>query len=947
MEPDAKQLSEIESQYDQGDKELAKEKLAKLLIKAPENEAAIYLAAEFAIDQNERKQAIELLSSIKINSALGVQAVIAKARLSIEVDEAINALTDLRMAIEAQPQQVELQGQLWRTLNHLGQREESSKVADTLCRMGAIETDQLTSLLQRNRSFPPFIPKDDDPKDYFADGLGMARWFHSQGDLKSALEELNADQTEATRSEEEHALKGRILTELQKFESVKNWISSCNEETQRHSDFWAALGNYLLDKNQYEGAARALMEALIRDPTDHQSTHRFAKSLDALNRPEDAKQARYRAILLVQLRDQSKQLALNQKNKQASEDLPEKLMELGRPFESLNWTRLSLPEGSDQSLAGIHQQLQSLSRNGDALVMSREMSQIELKRSDFDIQNALAQSLRQKSSQSEIQTADAAVMPLARPDLRNRATEAGLEFLWYQDYEIDLTSIPLHEVMGGGIAVADYDLDGWPDAYMAQGSGEPPLPEGTRSNLFFRNRNGRFTEVTDLNFTADRRYSSGVTAGDVNQDGFPDLWVGNLGQNRLLVNNGDGTFRDATNSLNTQETLFTSSLAVADINGDRLPDLFEATYVEMESGFRLPETDANGNTLVPSPLSFYASPDRWFENQGDGTWIPKRIGRDVAEPGTGLGLMVCDFDADGINEIFIANDGRANHLLKINEKGLLVNAAGVMGLAASFDGGFNACMGIASGDFDRNGLLDLHVSNFSDQSNNHYLQNQSHSFSDLAIRYGHSNWSSPHIGFGIKAIDIDRNGWLDLIATNGNIFDLSQQGESFQMPAQIVMGIGNRFELINMDDHSDYWEQSHVGRAMTKIDFNRDGRTDFLISHLDHPAALLENQTKTNGHWLQVELVGTSTERDGIGAKVMISEGDKQWHEWVTAGDGYLSSDEPFLELGLGAVETIQTMTIVWPSGGRQEFHEIPTNQRLLIIEGQSEMPWTRIAPSR
>ncbi len=204
------------------------------------------------------------------------------------------------------------------------------------------------------------------------------------------------------------------------------------------------------------------------------------------------------------------------------------------------------------------------------------------------------------------------VTPLGKPRLVNVARSAGLDFQWYQDLQINLASIPIHESIGGGIAVIDYDLDGWPDVYLAQGSGEPPTDACTRSNLLMRNRGSKFVDVTMQAHVQDLNFGSGLAAGDVNQDGFADLLIGNLGRNRLLINNGDGRFRDATEQLGVMEDRFTTSLAIADINGDALPDLFEAIYIEMEGAFALPKVGHDGRQIQPSPLEHYAQSDRWF-----------------------------------------------------------------------------------------------------------------------------------------------------------------------------------------------------------------------------------------------------------------------------------------------------------------------------------------------
>ena len=365
------------------------------------------------------------------------------------------------------------------------------------------------------------------------------------------------------------------------------------------------------------------------------------------------------------------------------------------------------------------------------------------------------------------------------------ASEVGLDFQWFKDVEIDLVSIPIHELPGGGIAVLDYDLDGWPDVYLAQGSGEPPTDKCTRPSLLFRNLGGTFRQATSSQ-TEDHNYSSGLAAGDVNQDGFIDLLLGSVGHNRLLINNGDGTFRDATESMGAIDDRFTSSVAIADINGDTLPDLFEANYITMDEAFVLPKRGDDGLLQLPSPGDHRAEIDRWFQNRGDGTFKVHEISREVAKPGTSLGIMVTDFDSNGTNEVFVGNDMRPNHLLVLGAENVFRNEADVKGIANGFDGAGKGCMGIAAGDFNRDGKIDLHITNYYNESANLYQQAGSGGYSDLAIRYGIREPSELYVGFGTKAIDFDRNGWLDLVVTNGHIFDLRRMGHPFKMPPQNV-----------------------------------------------------------------------------------------------------------------------------------------------------------------
>lgn len=258
-------------------------------------------------------------------------------------------------------------------------------------------------------------------------------------------------------------------------------------------------------------------------------------------------------------------------------------------------------------------------------------------------------------------------------------------------------------------------------------------------------------------------------------------------------------------------------------------------------------------------------------------------------------------------------------------------------------------MGIAAGDFNRDGTLDLHVTNFIRESSNQYLQTGGGGFTDFAARYEITKLSEPFVGFGAKAIDFDRNGWLDLLITNGHVFDLRHDGEPLQMPPQLLFNYGDRFRPVSVVDPSGYWDREYVGRSIATADFDRDGSMDVLVGHLDQPLALLHNRTGwpedgvprdplQTGNWIQFELVGTASERDAIGARVTLTMGNEQLVAWVTAGDGYFCSDQAIIDVGLGQDREIQTAEVVWPSGRQQTFVSPRPGRCYLVVEGEAEI---------
>jgi tetratricopeptide (TPR) repeat protein len=918
------------------DWEAAAEAANKALLLDPENADATLIASEAEAGRGNLEVAEELSASIDIRSRLGKRAVELRQQQLAKLKRTSAAADVILAALKVMPETTDWRHRAWELLNRVGRREEASWQAETLCRSGEATQQELLSLIRRTLSFP-LEPKDgDDPAKYFQHGLGMARWYFTQEDYRKALDELSSQTTSGFESAAACALYGRLLAETQNFEQFPDWHAKCDPQVRELGDYWAALGVYFYDQRRIEASARAFLEAVFRNPTDRVCFQRLSMVFGSLDRKDEAEQFGFRAIQITQTETAAEEILESPSDRSLQMSLVEKLVLLDRPFETLQWTQLMTGPAATSKRVAIERQRAELNRNRKALQMASESSLIGVSLSDFSLEPAME--LLRTPSDSGSDPKQVSVDILARPKLVNVASKVGINFQWHRNVEFDLSLIPIDESVGGGIAVLDYDLDGWPDVYFAQGSGDPPTNQCTRTNVLVRNLSGQFAETTTDAGVEDYNYSSGLAAGDVNQDGFPDLLLGSLGHNRLLINNGDGTFTDATERLGRFEDRFTSSLAIADLNGDTLPDLFETNYLEMEGGFVMPEMGADGKPVLPGPRGHYAGLDRWFENLGNGSFRIDEISREIAKPGTSLGIVVTDFDSDGSNDIFVGNDMRPNHLLLHMGENQLANMADAKGISHGFTGLANGCMGISAADFNRDGLIDLHITNYTKESANLYIQTAGGLFADAAIRYGIDKVTEPMVGFGTKAVDIDRNGWLDLIITNGHIFDTRIYGEEyFQMPPQLMMSQGRRFQLTEVDDPSGYWEDIYLGRSMASLDFDRDGSIDFLIGHLDKPVALLHNQTETEGHWIQLELVGTATERDAIGARIVVTAGEEQLTQWVTAGDGYFCSDEPVLDFGLGIDRQVSRVEVYWPKGEKQTFDDLHEGHRYLIIEGEAE----------
>jgi hypothetical protein len=422
-----------------------------------------------------------------------------------------------------------------------------------------------------------------------------------------------------------------------------------------------------------------------------------------------------------------------------------------------------------------------------------------------------------------------------------------------------------------------------------------------------------------------------------NDGGWPNLLVGNIGVNRLFINCGDGTFRDASNEIHGQGNRFTSSMAIADVTGDALPDLFEVNYIKLGDAFDPPEFDSEGREILEGPLSQLPQSDHWYRSDGQGQFYGSELPDSIAKTGTGLGIVISDFDGQIGNEIFVGNDARPNHLFTTKTLPWK-DVASIRGVASGRFGRSAACMGIATGDFNRDGRFDMHVSNFFDEYDNLFLQTEDGTFRDAAPSYQLPALSTISVGFGSKGLDVDRDGWLDVMTTNGHIFDQSYEGEPFRQKPLLMHHRMDRFEAATANEPSSYLDGAYLGRALAKVDWNQDRRMDFVITHLDRPAALLENKTETGGHGIQFELVGVSSERDAIGARVTVRTKLGSQVDWVTAGDGYLCSDEPAIDFGLAECEIVDEVKIQWPSGTQQSFQDVSTGHRYLVIENDPQL---------
>ena len=499
----------------------------------------------------------------------------------------------------------------------------------------------------------------------------------------------------------------------------------------------------------------------------------------------------------------------------------------------------------------------------------------------------------------------------------------------------------LPETMSGGIALIDYDGDGFLDVYAVQGGVFPPDPNGrTNGDRLFRNKgNGTFEDVSKSSGIAafPGGYGHGVAVGDVDNDGHPDLFITRWNSYALYHNRGEGTFEDVTRGAGLGGNRdWPTSAAFADLDNDGDLDLYVCHYLAWDADHPRECNDPKtGRNHYCTPAGFRPLPDHVFKNDGNlkFTDVTEEAGFKESE-GRGLGVVAADLDDDGKIDIYVANDMSANFLYH-NKGGFRFEEVGhEWGAATSGSGGNLAGMGIACGDFDRDGKVDLVVTNFFGESFTFHKNLGSGQFADHSQAIGMAAPTRNLLGFGVAMFDADNDGRLDLLSANGHVNDGRPQFP-WKMPAQLLR-MTDQGKVIDASETAGLALAAlHLGRGLAAGDIDNDGRVDALIVAEDEPIVFLHNRTKqTNEHFLTLTLAGRRSNRDAIGARVTLTTGDLRWTAQKTGGGGYQSAGDSRLHFGLGSLTQVESIEIQWPSGHVDRLKDVPADRGFLVREG-------------
>jgi enediyne biosynthesis protein E4 len=535
-------------------------------------------------------------------------------------------------------------------------------------------------------------------------------------------------------------------------------------------------------------------------------------------------------------------------------------------------------------------------------------------------------------------TSPAASSPVTFRDITQKA---GIHFV-HNNAAFGKKYLP--ETMGPGVAFIDYDNDGWPDIFVVNGTDWPGRPsKHSTPKLYHNNHDGTFTDVTHKAGLDVELFGMGVAVGDYDNDGFDDLFITTMGQSRLFHNNGNGTFTDVTQKAGLMGPKeFSTSAAWIDYDKDGKLDLVVANYVQWSLEGDLYCTLDGKSKSYCTPESYKGTLVRLWHNRGDGTFEDTTKKAGLAEPTSKtLGIAILDYDNDGWPDILFSNDTQPNKLYRNNGNGTFTEKAVVAGIAFSEDGVARAGMGVDAADYDRSGAASILITNFANQMLSLYHNEGKGLFVDEAPRSEVGRATLLTLGFGCFFFDYDLDGWPDIFIANGHIdgdIQRVQPNVKYAMPPHLFRNVGKgNFQEVTKTLGTAF-NTPRVGRGAAYGDINNDGRLDLLLSTNGGPAFLFENDAVPGSpanKSLRIKLVGTKSNRDGIGTIVKLTAGGTTESQMMRSGSSYLSASELVLTYGLGQLNQADAIEIRWPSGQEDKLSTVAAGQTVTVTEGK------------
>lgn len=752
---------------------------------------------------------------------------------------------------------------------------------------------------------------------------------------------------------------GRELLADNRQEDLVAWANHLPPSREWGAETWLVVGQLAEKDSDIDGAVRCYWETLRRWPESLTASQRLATLLRQQNLAEMAATMQDRVTRISRLHTAQQRAIMSRDSPDRRDmlELVDAYAACGRIAEAYAWGEMavrSLPDEADlqSSVLGWAQQLRT--------------QPLQLTLAEFNPAN--------RWDLSEFQVPKSFQLPPSsiNPDLhssisfRKESVPVGFEFTYFNG--VSKPSHRVFEFTGGGLGVFDLDNDECPDLLCTQGvrwekgvrphvvepmaSGDARQPVDT---VFRNGRGERFESLpTGLALPLESGFGQGVSVGDINNDGFQDLYVANTHGNQLLISNGDGTFSNA-DGYRDHVASWTTSCLIADLNADGFPDLYDVNYLKSDDLFtRVCETD-DGQPLMCGPEAFDGAADCVWLNDGRGTFTVANS--EFLSPranGKGLGIVAFSQQQTGLS-LFVANDTVANHFFvpdstKSNQtpgqdtSGVrpilrMQDQAFASGLAVNADGKSEACMGIAVSDINNDQRMDLVVTNFLHESNTVYVSLTDTLFQDQTRAVGLQAVSLPVLSFGTQFLDANCDGQPELFVGNGYTEDMPGDEIPYAMSPQLFEWNSKTFEQLKPESIGVWASREIVARAAARIDWNGDGLPDLAVGLLHEPSFLLTNQSDaSNQTGLRVRFVATLSDRDSIGTTVTSKIDGQSQTMQLTAGDGYQCSNERILHLSGRQQNQIPELVVSWPSGETQVFRDIPASGRWVAVQGRNQL---------
>lgn len=941
-----KLLAQAEAAFTANENDQADSYVRQALAIEPESGRALWIAGQLAKRLKRTKEATELWMRISDREPTYTQARLECGSMAIELGHLSLAEQCYRGVLTKEPSDPEANVKLVYVLRLQGRNWECRPFVHQLVQQGKFEREHFYATLSYEWVW--LDPREIQYLEYCHlqgyDGLlplvGPSRWtLTNDVAAEKPLEVLRQLAAGEPPNVDAIAWYGAILAANRRDEEFLRWQTQRSQLAENHPQTWYARAEYLDRLGYYTEASRCFWEVVRRDPNHRPATYQLGRRLAELGFANEATPYLHRAEKLAAL-DQlvhTGKKQLDNPSPATIRQMIDLLKDLDRSWEALGWLKLLQNDTTNrEDLTSLERDLRSKGQGESEPQSLASLGLPSLDWGKFGLPTADAFLPPRSSEQSPSKVS-------ARMQFAEEAAAAGLVFQYFNGTSLNDEAGRMFEFSGGGVGVIDFDLDGYPDVYFTQGCNWPPDRSPTHRDALFRNLGGRsFKQITESARIEELDFSHGITVGDFNNDGFPDLFVGNIGPNRLFENLGDGTFRDVTATAGVAGNEWTLAAAFGDLNQDSVPDLHVVNYLGGPDVFTR-VCDFQGKPVQCLAGTFAGEMDRLYLGRGDGSFEDVSVDSSVGTTiGKGMGIVAGNILGDGRISLYVANDGMTNKLWRpavASSAGRLgcEDVGMLLGVGTNDHGQAQASMGIASGDLNGDGILDLFVTNFYKETNNLFLSDSSGGYRDDAQRAQVLDPDRGTMGWGAQFFDADLDGDLDLVVANGHLSLRSSRGDPNRMRPHLWRNESRdgqiRFAMVS---GGAYFEQVFLGRGVAVLDWNRDGQPDACITHVDQPAALLTNRSERLGHFLVLSLIGVESERDAIGTTVKAELSDQVLVRHVTSGDGFAASNDKCMLIGMGSNEVVRKVTIRWPSGRQEEHTNVAVDGSYIAIEGDS-----------